>query len=189
MIELRGNMFEPKTYIRVIGDMNIKYAFVPKPDAICITTNGFVRSDGRAVMGRGCALEAKKLFPDIDKKLGEILKTKGNVPAILSTVGGTDIVAFPVKPRGIKVSDDKSNLVEHMKENFAAGDIAPGWAARASLDLIKESAVGLVMLAEKNKWKIVVIPRPGCGAGQLKWEDVRPVLDKILDDRFYLITS
>ena len=108
MIELRGNMFEPKTYVRVIGNMNIKYAFVPKPDAICITTNGFVRSDGRAVMGRGCALEAKKLFPDIDKKLGEILKTKGNIPAILSTVDGIDIVAFPVKPRGIKVSDDKS---------------------------------------------------------------------------------
>lgn len=31
-------------------------------DALCITTNMFVKLDGSSVMGRGCALEAKNSF-------------------------------------------------------------------------------------------------------------------------------
>ena len=37
-----------------------------KADWICVTTNGKIRADGRAVMGAGIAKDAKIRFPDID---------------------------------------------------------------------------------------------------------------------------
>ena len=32
---------------------------------IAITTNGFVKATGECVMGRGCALTAKRLYPQL----------------------------------------------------------------------------------------------------------------------------
>jgi hypothetical protein len=44
-----------------------------------VTTNGERRrSDGAAVMGRGCALQAKEVVPGIDYKLGGLLEEHGN---------------------------------------------------------------------------------------------------------------
>ena len=44
----------------------------------CITTNGYVKPNGCAVMGRGCALEAKGKIPKIDSTLGTCIKKFGN---------------------------------------------------------------------------------------------------------------
>ncbi len=33
----------------------------------------------------------------------------------------------------------------------------------------------------------VYLVRPGCGNGQLKWEDVKPLIAPILDDRFIVV--
>ena len=33
----------------------------------------------------------------------------------------------------------------------------------------------------------VYMARPGCGNGQLKWEDVKPLIAPILDDRFIVV--
>lgn len=63
MIEITGNLFD------YINEDNA---------AICITTNGTIKKDDKAVMGRGCALEIKKHYPDIDKHLGFVLKKYGN---------------------------------------------------------------------------------------------------------------
>ena len=61
--------------------------------AIAITTNGFVKNNGECVMGRGCALEAKKRFPSIATKLGSIITSNGNnVNLIMNR-----IYSFPVK--------------------------------------------------------------------------------------------
>lgn len=58
---------------------------------ICITTNGFVKKDGKAVMGRGCAKEALNRYPNIDKILGYYIKCYGNKVHISS------MIFFPVK--------------------------------------------------------------------------------------------
>jgi hypothetical protein len=171
--------------INLIGDLWSKEA-----DAICITTNGFVKKDGKAVMGKGCAREALNKYPNIDKTLGVNLKKYGNRPSLLidSVLDGEpcDIWSFPVKPQGIFF--DGSNVVKHMKDKFDIGDFVPGWACKADVELIKESAHQMMELADKFEYKKIVLPRPGCGAGELKWEEVEKVLEEILDDRFYVTT-
>jgi len=157
-------------------------------DAICITTNGYVTKDGRAVMGRGIAKEAKERLPGIDLELGRLLKEEGNVPHILGMLpGGSLIVSFPVKPESVLY--DGGNVVEHIKRRWKLkkGQVVPGWAAKADLFLIFKSAILLREMADRHSWKQVILPRPGCRAGELDWELVKPVIKDVLDDRFLII--
>mgnify|MGYP001580901715 CR=1 FL=1 len=58
----------------------------------------------------------------------------------------------------------------------------------ADLELIKESASQLAVVAGAYSNKTFVLPRPGCGNGGLKWEDVKPVIEPILPDNVHVIT-
>lgn len=131
-------------------------------DARCITTNGTVKVNGRAVMGRGCAKQACDRYPYLQKSLGQLLQTLGNHVQILR-LGAEEpiLVVFPVKHH---------------------------WDERADLDLIARSARELVVLADDMQWQTVILPRPGCGNGQRKWHEVRPILQPVLDDRFTVVT-
>ena|SRR3990167_4849700 len=131
----------------------------PNTDVRVITTNGTVKRNGECVMGRGCALEAKQRFPGIAASLGLSVRCKGNIVSILSE--DPLIVSFPVKHE---------------------------WMEQADIQLIKVSARTLAAFADLHGWKTIVMPRPGCGNGHLRWADVRPVLAPILDDRFHVIT-
>lgn len=132
-------------------------------DAICITTNGTLRRDGSCVMGRGCAAEAKLYHPKIDFLLGAGIKKHGNCVLWFKDL---KIFSFPVKHN---------------------------WWEKADIDLIVTSANQLKssvdnLTSQGVKLENVVIPRPGCGNGQLKWTDVKPAIEDILDDRFSIIT-
>ena len=157
-------------------------------DAICITTNGTVKSNGNAVMGRGCAANAKKKWPGIDKELGTNILIIGNVPAHIHETENYSVLSFPVKPKYVICNADKSNVVAHMKKQFKPGNRVPGWAAVANIKIIESSAKKLVELADTYGYKKIVLPRPGCGAGELNWENVHPVISLILDERFEVIT-
>lgn len=132
-------------------------------EARCITTNGSIKANGRAVMGRGCAKQATERYPFLQKSLGELLQRIGNHVQILR-LGAEEpiLVVFPVKH---------------------------AWDERADLDLIKRSAEELVALTDDMGWGKVVLPRPGCGNGQRKWPEVRVVIQGILDDRFLVVTQ
>jgi len=167
----------------ITGDLFDHIGYV---DAICITTNGFVKKDGCCVMGRGCAKEATVRYPMIEMILGDRIKNFGNVPHALEQDNNTWICSFPVKP--VSAVFNGANAVGHMKHRFTPGETIPGWACLADIKIIKQSALFLAGQVDRLMWEEVVIPRPGCGAGELAWEDVKPVLERYFDDRFSIIT-
>lgn len=134
-------------------------------DVTVITTNGFVKKDGTAVMGRGSAAEAARRWPDIRARVGRHLREKGNHVAYLGAATFDDheyqLVTMPVKHN---------------------------WWDAADLALIVQSARELVALTDSFGWTSVVTGRPGCGNGRLDWAQVGPVLEAIWDDRFTVVT-
>ncbi len=158
-------------------------------DAVCISTNGFIKKSGECVMGRGCAKEAAEYFPEIPKLLGDRIRKYGNIVQPIRHFEGVAILAYPVKPEVNSYMIDIRQVVGHMRHVYKnEGCVVPGWACVAELEIIAESAKQLVALANKHGWKKVLIPRVGCGAGELSWTNVKKVIDKILDDRFYAVT-
>lgn len=156
-------------------------------DALVITTNGFVKRNGQCVMGRGIAKQIADLFPYIPAHLGNLIKLNGNNVHKLSdtTESLPALVSFPVKPK--EFTFNGSNAVFHFKANI--GERVAGYLAKADIALIKRSLEQLVELADKNpNWKIILVPRVGCGAGELDWEDIKPIVEEYLDDRFYVCT-
>lgn len=162
-----------------------------KADIICITTNGFIKLDGSAVMGRGCAKQAADMWPELPRTLGLAIKLCGNVVQSLMKDESTTIMSFPVKPDSAIC--DGTNTVEHMKWRYEPGEGVPGWACKASLELIKRSAQQLAHIVQgfnlyENRLMRVVMPRPGCGAGELDWTVVKKVLAPIFDDQYIIYT-
>lgn len=139
--------------------------FYRKGEWIAVTTNGFVKSNGECVMGRGTALQAARKFPNLPYALGQDLKREGNRPFIYPKLR---IVTFPVK------------------HNW--------FDANADLTLIEKSAKALVKMLRyhnaghtDNQVKHLYLPMPGCGCGGLKWADVWPVLSPILGDMYTVL--
>ena len=150
-----------------------------KADAICITTNSVVKQNGRAVMGKGVALDAKLKFPSIDYSLGVKLK-KGNNVYLL-----TEECKKVISLIGMTIFSIASNLPYHIV-SFPTKN---HWRDKSSLSLIVESSKQLIELTDAMKWKKVIIPKPGCNNGQLDWKVVRSKIKPILDNRFYIISK
>ena len=159
-------------------------------DAVCITTNGAVRSNGSAILGLGCALEAATKYPWFPEALGISLKMHGlRVQAFknLQYNMSYTLVSFPVKPAYVIANNMSTNIVSHKRWNYGTGVKAPGWAAVADLDLLKRSSHELMELIGLNQWQCVVMVRPGVGAGELTWDEVKTVIEPILDNRVVVV--
>jgi len=125
-----------------------------------ITTNGTVKTNGACVMGRGCAFEASQRYPEVPKILGQHIREHGNVCWASREL---PLFFFPVKHN---------------------------WYEMADLELIRRSAEELAEIARHPAKPIYtfVLPRPGCGNGRLRWEDVRGVIAPILPDNVWVIS-
>lgn len=98
MIELQGNIWSH---------------CLSSGDRIVIPTNGFVKSNGSAVMGRGLAQQASRHFPHLPYLLGRAIKEHGNVTLEFTV---PPLFTFPVKHN---------------------------WWEKADIELIRTSAAGL----------------------------------------------
>ena len=134
-------------------------------DCICFTSNGILNKWGELVMGKGVAKAFKERWPGIPRLMGMQIKAHGNICQPIQDQPDErwrfEIVAFPTKHH---------------------------WHDPSDLELIKQSAMQLVQLADEKGWKRVYLPFPGIGCGGLDKDDVRAVLAPILDDRFIVTT-
>ena len=119
---------------------------------VVITTNGFVKKSGECVMGRGTALAAARRWPELPKILGTLILNLGNKTFYLPEY---KIYTLPVKHN---------------------------WWERADLELIRSSCKSLAeqILAEEMPYLQVMMPKPGCGNGQLTWQEVEPIVQETL---------
>jgi hypothetical protein len=133
---------------------------------LCITTNGIVKSNGEAVMGKGIALEARcHLGNYITTILGKSITMHGNhVHEIINDNNDpiTAALSFPTKE---------------------------DWRNQSSIDLIKQSSHELMAWLDSHPGKTALLPRPGCGNGGLKWDNVKRAIEQILDDRVYVVNK
>lgn len=129
-------------------------------DAICVTTNGVVTKNG-LVMGKGFALQVSQRFPGIAKFFGKHVQHEGNVPHLYRN--------YPL-----------------LKESYLISlPTKHHWRDPADIKLIEKSIKLLVEIADANlHLKRIGMTRPGCGNGGLDWNDVKPIIEPLLDDRF-----
>lgn len=133
-------------------------------EAICVTTNGIVMQNGKAVMGAGIAKFVRDTFPGVDSKLGDFLSKYGNRAFNLGTQ---------------EYEGKKFRLISFPTKN--------DWKDKSDISLIEKSANELVSIAYKFNLSKIYLPAPGCSHGQLEWQDVKKKLSS-LDERF-VVTS
>jgi macro domain-containing protein len=149
MLEVKGNLW---TYTPN-GD---------EVDARVVTTNGSLKVNGLAVMGKGTALQAKSKFPDLPLLLGQKIKTHGN-HVFRFKIGNNHLVTFPTKRNWYDKKSDE--------------------------ELIAQSFQELKLMVKAMGWKVIVMPKPGVGAGGLDWKELKHYLnlERSLDNSFFVI--
>ncbi len=117
-------------------------------DYACITTNSFVKKDGRLVMGRGIAKQVRDAFPDIDLDFGK------NIKEHYANLGAYNIIDSSIYPK------------------ILAFQVKYHWADKADIDLIIGSVIRLSGRAAANSDKTFFLNYPGIGNGRLAISDV-----------------
>ena len=130
---------------------------------IAVTTNSTVTRDGRLVMGRGAALEAKRRYPGIDYEAGGHINLFANYHHH-RRYGWMLIRAFD-QPR------------------FGIFQVKHYWRDAADLDLIRNSCERLREWLSTKAWPgtVVALNFPGIGNGRLAREAVLPIISGLPD--------
>lgn len=126
-------------------------------DVRCVTTNGTVMADGSNVMGGGCAFECARLYPDVPRRLGQMIERYGNHVYLL----GPELVSFPTK-------EDVRNRSTRMRVLTSAYEL-----------LALANLYGWEKIALPR-------PGSGLGGLNYELT-VRPLLTGLLDDRFLIV--
>ena len=166
MKEVNGNVF----------DLMLE----PETDSICITTNGIIGADGKAIMGAGTAGEAARRWSTVRSTLGKALKTFGNLPYVIGFINLSG-----------EFQETNATLIKEKQYKCLIWSFPTknDFRKKSDIDLIKKSATLMAAHADSFELKRIILPAPGTGAatGKLSWEsEVKPVIQDILDDRFII---
>lgn len=127
------------------------------PGHIIVTTNSFLTTKMKLVMGRGAACQLKRKVPGIDLVFGQMIhETCGHL--------------------------GRYGLLFNGK--YGAAQVKYRFNEKADLDLIRYSMQFLAWVARENRY-IYSINYPGIGNGRLEKDQVRPILN-ILPDNVYV---
>lgn len=135
--------------------------------AIIVPTNIGWRRDGRAIFGRGIAEGCAERFPMTLERWGAICES--------------------TRERTTTYYDEEFNLFYFPVKPLNMQEPALSWKQKADYELIKQSLSNLLQLVDRKGIRHVVTPLVGCGNGGLAPKDIKPLLEKNLDDRFTLI--
>lgn len=138
--------------------------------AVCFTSNFTVRKDGKAVMGAGVAKVFKEAFEGLDVMFGDIIKH--NTDNVTRDLGDWQL------------DNRKVRVIAYPTKNH--------WSEYSNLELIQKSAKGLKHLVEGDpslQEGVILLPRPGCHHGGLKWEDVKQVIEPILPQNVVVVSN
>ncbi len=136
----------------IIEENKNLWNFSPEIYYRVITTNGNIKNNGEAVMGKGIALQAKERYPSLPSELGERLKLYGNVVNVFSQF---KIITFPTKNN---------------------------WREKSTYELIKISCNNLSVLCRYLDIKKIVMPMVGCSNGGLRWSEVKKIIYEKLEN-------
>jgi len=120
------------------------------PGYLIVTTNSFLTSEKKLVMGMGAARDLKVKVAGIDVKFGELIHT------FCKHLG-------------------KYGLIFH--DRYGAFQVKYRFNDKARTDLIRFSVAALTAAANNNSKEIFNINYPGIGNGGLKEHEVRPILE------------
>lgn len=149
-------------------------------DAICIPTNGHYNRLGSAVMYGTCAKEAAARWPNIQIRLGKLLRSLGkNIPYI---IGAIDEKSEYVELTSNLITDHKFKCLIFNFPTTYNLNIGP------EISLIKQSAIILMDYINQYDLKKVILACPAVGINELKWDDVKPEIKNILDDRVTVVS-
>lgn len=133
------------------------------PDAICCTTNQILNKNNCLVMGKGIAKQFSDKYSFLPVVWGEQFKKGSHLNGFMVYNYKPFLIAFPTKT---------------------------DWKLKSNLNLIKVSCFNLKNISLIMGWKCVLLPRPGCSNGGLNWNEVKPVVEEILNkDIFKIITN
>lgn len=145
MIRERGNMWDIER----------------ETDLFCITTNAYIRSDERLVMGRGIAREAMTRWPELPIIAGRKISHLGCYGLLQ-----------------LKLPSLKRALVPML----GLFQVKRHWAHAAELELIAYSTGCLEVVARNNPHMRIDLNFPGVGNGKLKQELVLPIIERLPDN-------
>ena len=152
-----------------------------KVDWFLITTNS-TSTKGKAVMGRGIALEASKRFPTIAKDFAT--KMGPCFPATATTASGISSIASHATSMHYR---PVSTIGDYDGQKIGYFMVKDHWASDAKLGIIEDSTHMLIDILHSvqelhNKDITVALNFPGIGNGRLKREDVLPIIELLPDN-------
>jgi hypothetical protein len=133
-----------------------------KTDLFCITTNSTVTKEGKLVMGRGIAQEARDSIRGLDERLGRM-------------------VGFSHRPYSLLILHD---LVRDriLQSKLGAFQVKYSFSQPADLNLIRASCACLFLHISKNTDIRVDLNMPGVGYGNLGVCEVWPIVSLLPDN-------
>ena len=122
-----------------------------------------------------------------------VITTNGNTKANGDAIMGKGIALeaakrFPTTPYILgKYLKEFGNIPIRLNDRMISFPTKYNWWEKSCPKLIESSTLTLFSMVNNLKLSEIYMVRPGCSNGRLNWADVKPILEKYLDDRFIIV--